>query len=91
MGDISNWDVSKVEDMANLFKNSKFTKDISDWKPYSLTNGEEMFSECHAPIPYWAKIENLEQRNKAIEIYHLNRQLNNELSENNNISKKMKI
>jgi hypothetical protein len=30
-GDISQWDVSGVENMDNMFKNSQFNGDISQW------------------------------------------------------------
>ena len=44
-GNISDWDVSKVTDMKDLFKNATtFNEDISRWKVSSVTTMEGMFS-----------------------------------------------
>jgi surface protein len=42
-GDISDWDVSKVEDMSGLFNNSRYNGDISDWDVSSVENMDCMF------------------------------------------------
>jgi hypothetical protein len=90
-GDISSWDVAKVKTMRSTFSESIFKGDISNWNVSSLQDMTKMFDNCPTSIPYWAKIKDLEQRNKAITSYQLAKYLNNELSENNNSSKKMKI
>ena len=41
---ISTWDVSRVTDMSNLFKNKdNFNEDISNWNVSNVTNMESMF------------------------------------------------
>lgn len=44
-GDISQWNVSKVQCMNNMFYNSKFNEDISNWNLISLTDMVETFKE----------------------------------------------
>ncbi len=43
-GDISGWDVSKVTNMSELFKESQFNKDISGWDVKKVTNMSNMFN-----------------------------------------------
>jgi hypothetical protein len=50
-----------------------------------------MFFGCSAPMPYWAMFKNKANRNIAINNYYLNKELNNELIENNILRKKIKI
>ena len=42
-GDISNWDVSNVENMGGMFQSSKFKGDISNWDVSKVTNMRNMF------------------------------------------------
>jgi surface protein len=86
-GDISKWNVSNVDNMLQMFTLSTFTKDLSNWTPYKLYDNQ-MFLYCNAPIPYWANIENQEERTKAINAYQLDKELSN-----NNIKpiKKLKL
>ena len=43
-GNISNWDVSNVTDMSNLFKNmSRFNQPIGAWDVSNVTNMSGMF------------------------------------------------
>ena len=42
-GDISQWDVSNVTNMNNMFGYSKFNGDISKWDVSSVTNMSHMF------------------------------------------------
>ena len=44
--DISNWDVSNVEDMWEMFAYSKFNKDISSWKISKDCVTYGMFNNC---------------------------------------------
>lgn len=89
-GDISEWDVSKVKDMGSMFDSPYFYGDVSDWKPYKLTNVNGIFRR-NLPKPYWYEIKDKEERNKVIDIYHINKKLEKELVFNNEPKKKMKI
>jgi len=89
--DISKWDVSNVKKMSNIFRASKFNQDLSKWTPYKIEDIINIILECNAPQPYWIEYEDKEARNKAIDAYHLHKELNNDLSENNVSSKKIKI
>ena len=42
-GDISKWNVSKVENMDSMFKGSKFNGNISKWNVLKVENMENMF------------------------------------------------
>lgn len=97
--DISNWNVSNVQDMELMFYHSKLI-DISNWKPYSLektNNINNIFNDLRNKdkfgigFPYWLTIEDKSKRNLAIDNYHLNKQLNQELTQQNTLVKKMKI
>jgi surface protein len=94
-GDISKWNVSHVENVNFMFMGSKFTHNLINWKPYNLKVLIGSFDNCEAPIPYWAEIEDQKQRIMTIKAYELEhgivKDLNNELSENNNQTKKLKI
>jgi len=88
-GDISNWDVSNVEDMT-YFCQTLTNGSLFNWKPYNLKSVILIILD-DKDIPYWAKIEDKQERRKAINIYHLNKNLNQELSNNNLQEKKFKI
>ena len=46
-GHISNWDVSKVTDMSELFEDkTSFNEDISRWNTRSVTNMNSMFKDA---------------------------------------------
>lgn len=93
-GDISNWDVSKVEHMEKMFWESQFDVNLSNWKPYSLIFSADILGNMFGEpvvIPYWSEIMDKEKRNNAINVYHLHKQLNNELSDTNSQRKKPKI
>ena len=48
-GYISNWDVSQVTNMINLFKDkTSFNENISGWNVSNVTNMREMFRMCRA-------------------------------------------
>ena len=45
---ISNWDVSNVENMCYMFYNSKFNRDISNWDVSNVENMEYMFYKSNS-------------------------------------------
>lgn len=89
--DISDWNVSKVADMFALFTQSSFTGNLNKWKPFELELATQMLNNAKCEPPYWVVYEDKESRNKAIDAYHLNKELSHSLSENNAIVKKLKI
>jgi surface protein len=90
-GDISEWDVSKVTHMTQMFVSSLFTGDISNWEPYSLKKIYSLLGDSPINQPYWLKYEDREERNKAIDSYHLQKELNRDLTINDTQKKKTKI
>jgi surface protein len=58
-GDISNWDVSKVNNMVRLFSRSQFNGDISKWNVAKKTDKTNMFKnsllEKEGKLPKWYK------------------------------------
>jgi hypothetical protein len=91
-GDISNWDVSNLRDISYMFSYSEFNGNLSNWTPYHLVFcTSKILGLPDNSIPYWAKFEDQQDRNKAIDSYHLQKELGQKLSNNNNIEKKLKI
>ena len=92
---INNWNVSKVKEMDYMFAGSQFNGDISDWEPYSLISTNLIFKRSKVVIPYWGEIEDQEQRfdaiNKYIALKNINKELQQELNQNNLVQKKTKI
>ncbi len=62
-GDISDWDVSKVINMASMFRDSQFNGDISSWDVSKVTTMMEMFknSQFNSDISSWkvGKVTNM--------------------------------
>lgn len=62
-GDISGWDVSNVQNMENMFFDSKFNGDISQWNTSNVENMSFMFlkSEFNQDISKWnvSKVKNM--------------------------------
>ena len=79
--------VAKIEDMENMFLDSKFSGNLSLWKPYGVKKMEKMFSGCPAPKPYWTKFENEVNPGRAMQAYDLYTKLNNIANKNNSIKK----
>ena len=54
-GDISGWNVRKVEDMSSMFEDSKFDGDISKWNVSKVMSMYHMFN--NSPLfnkkPVW--------------------------------------
>jgi surface protein len=94
--DISKWNVSNVQDMKDMFYRCPFNGNLTEWTPYVLNNVFEyndMFNQASgsAPIPYWINSENIEERKRKIDAYVLSKQLGQELSENKEQTKKLKL
>jgi hypothetical protein len=90
-GEIRQWDVSNVELIYLMFENCSFNGDLSKWKPYNVKQFSDMFKNCKAPVPYWTAYEDKEFRRKAIDSYHLEKDLNNELDNDKAKAKKLKL
>jgi surface protein len=90
-GDLSNWDVSNVMDINYMFCDSKFNGDLSQWKPYKLKFKIKSFDNSEIIKQYWAEYKEKDERNKAIDIYNLNKELGEQLTNSNESSKRIKI
>ena len=90
-GDISGWNVSNVVNMEAMFYNSKFAGDISEWNVVNATHIRNAFLSSCAPVPYWAKIKNNEERKKAIEAYHTKKILDENIKNNRVVKNNFKI
>jgi surface protein len=92
---INNWNVSSVKEMDYIFAGSQFNGDLSEWTPYSLISTNLIFKRSKVIIPYWAEIEEQEERFDAIKKYitirNINQELQQELNHNNLIQKKIKL
>lgn len=77
-GDISKWNVSKVENMCKMFRDSKFNGDISGWDVSHVENMEEMFkdSQFNGDISRW-DVSNVENFDFMFE----DSEFNNDISE----------
>ena len=54
--DISNWDVSNVENMSNMFYECEsFNQDISNWDVSNVTDMRYMFVNCPIKEKYKPK------------------------------------
>lgn len=88
--DISDWNVSSVKDMNTMFYESNIKSDLSKWKPYNLYISQSFPVFKNMDI-YWAKISDIDERKKAIDTYWLNKELQQDLTNDNKLEKKMKI
>lgn len=91
--DISKWNISKVRDMDGMFKSSYFTQDLSNWDVSNVDTMTNMFTNCQSGFkpPYWAEYETKTNRVKAINSYNLNKELKQDLTENQDNKKKIKL
>lgn len=91
-GDISQWNVKRLGRIDGIFHHSQFKGDLSNWKPYSIW-GDVSDEFINSPTPYWAHYINIEDKEAAINIYHLKKEFNNEITSNNskNITSKNKL
>lgn len=80
--DISKWDVTNLKYARYIFFESKFKKDISAWNVKNMQSINDIFEMSKAPIPYWAKIHNTEERNNTIEAYHCKTYLDKTINKN---------
>ncbi len=55
VGDLSQWNISKVTDMSNMFEDSKLTTvgDLSQWDTSKVTNMAQMFIGSQLTRPSW--------------------------------------
>jgi hypothetical protein len=90
-GNVFNWDVANVANMDKMFFGPYFYGDISNWKPYNLIKNEKMFNRPNVILPYWYNIKNMEERQSAIDSYHLQLKLNEEVLHNGVNKKKIKL
>ena len=77
--DITNWNVSNVENMQQMFKNSSgFDQDLSKWNVTKVKNMEEMFCNCknfNQNLTSWNdKLLNLENSRSAFEGCNINKE-----------------
>ena len=89
--DISNWNVENVKNSEMMFFDSVFNQDLSNWSFCSAISISYIFSNCSAPVPYWAKISNFDDRVKAIEIYQCKKQLEQMMKNNEVLKAVLKI
>lgn len=89
-GNIFYWNVSNVRTMDKAFFSQSFYSDVSNWKPFKLESIKKLFKPGFNS-PYWSKIENQEDRNLAIEKYHLHNQLTEDLPINTINRRKIKL
>jgi len=61
-GDISEWDVSNVENMCNMFAGSTFNGDISNWDVSKVNDMRYMFWSC----PFNQNISNWDVSNISL-------------------------
>lgn len=80
--DISNWDVSNVKEMFCIFDNSNFEQDVSNWTPYKINNITQIFEKEKENKPYWAFIEDKEERKFALDKNKLKNELHKDLAYN---------
>ena len=75
-GDISEWDVSNVINMACAFLNcTKFDSDLSNWNVFSVTRMNSMFDGCkkfNSDLSYWdvSKVKNMNYMFKRCENFN---------------------
>ena len=84
--DISHWNISSVESIRGMFQFSEFEWDLSHWnvRISDFVNMNNVFTNCSAPIPYWANIKNNQKRLKAVEQYQKKLVLKHKLENNFN-------
>ena len=64
LGFIQNWDVSNVENMSNMFKNSRVNEPLNNWNVSNVKNMQSMFENClrfNQPLNNWnvSNVENM--------------------------------
>ena len=82
-GDISQWNVYNVKDMACMFFKSLFLGDISQWNTSNVEYMYGFLCHCEASLPYWSKIEDINERKKAIDVYQSKNDLGKIIDSNN--------
>ena len=77
-GDISNWNVSNVEDMKYMFVESQFNGDISNWNVSNVEYMNSMFadSQFNGDISEW-NVSNVKNMNYMFENSQFNQDISN--------------
>jgi surface protein len=89
--DISDWDVSNVCIMDDIFSRSSLICDLSNWRPYNVDKTYTLSFPSILSFPYWVYYSDLQGRKKAIDSYHLEKELSVELTKSVKTEKRMKI
>lgn len=83
--------MSSVKNMNGMFEKSQFNHDLSNWKPISVIEKDNLFKGSllrkNQKLPYWADIEPKFMK-YAINAYELNHKLN---QQNTNKKPSLKI
>ena len=81
--DISNWNVENVDNMGGLFYKGSFNGDITDWLAFRVQNVNSIFDN-QEKFPYWAKIDDAQERKNAIDAYHTQKLLEQTIKNTHN-------
>jgi surface protein len=91
-GDVSKWDVSNVETLFCAFYQCEFIGNLAEWKPYKLNiKYEQCLFDAEFIFPYWVEYTDVEARRKAIDAYHLEKELEQNLIINVKSEKRIKL
>ena len=74
-----------------MFCEAMFNKDLSNWCPVNLKNIKSFMYNCTAPIPYWGKIADFQERQNTIEAYQCKKVLETSVNCTQLIEKVLKI
>jgi surface protein len=91
-GNISEWNVSNVEDMYSMFENSAFNGDISQWNVSKVTNMNYMFhkSKFTGDISNWMPYS-LKSTSDIFDKSHINKPFWSEIEGNERIEHTINI
>lgn len=52
-----------------MFEYSNFSGSLDNWCPINAKYISDIVKNCNAPVPYWANITHIQERQLAIETY----------------------